>query len=288
MRSFLIFLAALGAVPAAAQQEAATTGRVYELHEVEVLPRPQNMAEFTAALAGSYPAHLRQAGVGGIVQVAFVVDAGGQPVEARVLSTPDSSFAAPSLQAVSLLRFTPAQSGGQAVAVRVEQPITWRAEAAPTAMPAEAPDPALASTWELHAVDRLPRLSNASAFYRALAREYPAELRSAGREGIVQVRFRVAEDGTVSHATVTRTTDTEFIQPTLRAVRELRFSPARRNGQRVAVWVEQPIHWSVRGPSGQPARMEGIEPGSLRRGRPSDGIRPRVGEPPPCGGGRPC
>ncbi|HEX2077838.1 MAG TPA: energy transducer TonB [Longimicrobium sp.] len=289
MRSFLILLAVVAAAPAGAQQVAASTARVYELHEVEVLPRPQNAAEFTAALAQAYPPHLREAGVGGTVQVAFVVGADGTPGEVRVVSTPDSSFSAPSVQAVSLLRFTPAQVGGQPVAVRVEQPITWRAEAAPAVVQAaDAPGPPVDTTYELSAVDVLPRVSNRSVFARALAREYPPALRNAGSEGIVQVRFRVGADGTISHPTVTRVTNAAFIQPTLRAVQELRFTPARLDGRPVAVWVEQPIHWTVQGPGGLPAQTQGSEAGSRQRERPSDLLRPRVGEPAPCAGGRPC
>lgn len=64
------------------------------------------------------------------ILLSLVVRADGQPGDIRVLSTPDSAFEAPTVQAVSLLRFTPARLGGRPVPVRVEQPITWRAEAA--------------------------------------------------------------------------------------------------------------------------------------------------------------
>lgn len=358
MRSFAVLLTLAAAVPSAAQQTQADSARVYELHEVEVLPRPQNVPDFTAALQQGYPAHLRQAGVGGIVQVAFVVGPDGQPGNVRVVSTPDSSFNAPSAQAVSLLRFIPAQVQGQPVAVRVEQPITWRIETTPAAetpssevpdslvvyaaedadgwpipqnysdfqaalrelqprdmgagpssgevvvrfvidpngqpqygqvmrsfderfnvislqavrrlrfRPAQRngapvwvwmevpvqwgqPEPApaasadSASGYELSDVDELPFLLNRDEFGRALGLSYPPGLRDAGREALVQVRFRIEPDGTTSNPVVTHSSDREFDAPTLRAVRMMRFFPARLNGRLVPVWAEQPIQWTV-------------------------------------------
>lgn len=254
MRSLSLVLALLAAAPAVAQPAA---GRVYELNEVEVLPRPQNGAEFAAALRESYPQSLREAGVGGTVHVSFVLGPDGQPGDVHVVSTPDSAFNAPTEHAVSLLRFTPAQVQGQPVAVHVEQPITWRAEPAAVAATAPvAPESGASGNaedgYELSAVDELPRPVNGPVFARSLAREYPASMRNAGTSARVVVRFLVGVDGSTSRYTITRTTHTAFNQPTLRALQALRFRPARLNGQPVKVWVEQPIEWVVNGVGGMP------------------------------------
>jgi TonB family protein len=257
MRSLAILLALVAAAPSAAQQTAADSPRVYELHEVEVLPRPQNAADFTSALGQAYPPHLRQAGVGGTVQVSFVVGPDGAPGDVRVVSTSDTSFNAPSVQAVSLLRFTPAQVQGRPVAVRVEQPITWRAEPEPdfTGQGVGADAPAAGDSvngYRLSDVQTLPQLVNREAFGRMLAREYPAALRDAGEQGTVQVRFRIEVDGTVSHVTILQSTRPEFVEPTLRSIQMMRFAPARIRGRPVRVWVEQPIMWTV---GGRPPRQ---------------------------------
>jgi TonB family protein len=270
MRSLFVLLALAAAAPAAAQQTVADSARVYGLHEVEVLPRPQNVPDFTAALQNAYPAHLRSAGVGGTVQVAFIVGPDGAPGDVRVISTPDSSFSAPSVAAVSLLRFTPAQVQGRAVAVRVEQPITWRSDAPPPAATgavirrsgggingdeAAAPSKPVirvpgdsANGYELAEVERLPRLVNGTVFGRALQREYPPYLRDARVAATVTVRFRVEADGTISQAKVTESSDERFNEPMLRAVAVLRFRPAQVNGRSVRVWVDQPIRWTVENP----------------------------------------
>lgn len=293
MRSSLVLLALMAATPAGAQQVA---GRVYELSEVEVLPRPQNLPEFRAALEHSYPPNLRDAGVDGTVHVVFVVGVDGRTSEVRVLSATDSSFSSLSVQAVSLLRFTPAQVDGQPVAVRVEQPITWRAEAPSQVAAADftgAGAPAAADTadgYQLPAVEEMPRVLNVREFARELARSYPPPLRDEGVEGLVQVRFRVERDGTTNSATIVSTTDPAFSEPSLRAVEMLRFRPGRVAGRPVRTWVEQPIYWTVA--RGGPV-LEGMEqsrPGSKgtegsRRGRLSDiipGSAPRTCD------GRPC
>lgn len=68
MRIFPAFLALLAAAPVVAQPVSPDAGRVYELSEVEVLPRPQNAAEFRAALQAAYPLPMRD----GTVHVSFV------------------------------------------------------------------------------------------------------------------------------------------------------------------------------------------------------------------------
>lgn len=249
MRSLAVLLSLIAAAPAAAQQTPSDSTRLYELHEVEVLPRPQNAGDFTAALAQAYPAHLRDAGVGGTVQVGFVVGPDGEPTEVRVLSSPDTSFDAPSVQAVSLLRFTPAQVQGRPVAVRVEQPITWRAEV-PVVAVSEPPARAKERVWELSEVEELPRPANVGVFQEALAREAARLAEHGTFAGAVQVRFRIETDGTTSNVTVTRADHRALVAPTLRALQVLRFRPARVNGRPVAAWAEQPISWVM--PEGAP------------------------------------
>lgn len=269
MRIFTLLVAILAAAaPAAAQQTPpADTSRVFELHQVQSRPRPLNVPELVAALQQAYPPELRAAGVGGTVELSFVVGADGSTGAARVLSASDSAFIAPSLQALSVLRFAPARVDGRPVAVRVQQPLQWSVAApADTAGEAEAVDAAEAAEaakkaaavaapdtgriYEMRAVTEVPRPMSTTAFQQALARGYPPALRNAGQSGRVVVRFIVDEAGRVQDPRVLRTSDRAFDAPTLEAVRQLRFHPARLNGRPVRVWVEQPIDWHVTGPPG--------------------------------------
>jgi TonB family protein len=240
MRALSLLLALMAAVPAAAQMLPPDSARIYELTEVEVLPRPRNTRVFNESMAKGYPPHLRAAGVGGTVQVEFIVGPDGWPVNVRVLSSPDSSFNVPTIRAVLLLQFTPAQVQGRPVFVRVEQPITWRVDSTGLGgceRPGE-------GEYELSAVEELPLPVNRPAFQRVLAREYPLGDDDPPVQAVVQVRFRVELDGTAGVPCVTRSTDSRFNEPTLRAIQVLRHRPARVNGRPVRAWVELPVQWA--------------------------------------------
>jgi TonB family protein len=245
MRALAVFLALVATAPAAAQIAPSDTSRIYELAEVEVLPRPQNTSLFTESLAKGYPPYLRAAGVGGTVQMEFIVGPDGWPVNVRALSAPDSGFIIPSIRAVLLLQFSPARVQGRPVFVRVEQPITWRADPAPEGAERCEHGAHLAEgEYELCEVEELPRPLNPADFRRALTRAYPLDSSQLPVGATVQVRFRVEANGTVSVPSVMRSTDPRFNEATLLVVRALRFRPAKVNGRPVKVWVEQPVQWT--------------------------------------------
>jgi TonB family protein len=102
-----------------------------------------------------------------------------------------------------------------------------------------------AGTYELRAVTAPPRALNAEDLRDALMNTYPVALRDAGVNGIVQVRFRVDAAGVPHNFTIVDSSNAAFDKPTLEAIAKLRFSPARLGERPVAVWVIQPIHWTV-------------------------------------------
>jgi TonB family protein len=239
MRALCLFLALMAGAPAVAQQLPPDTARIYELTEVEVLPRPRNVRVFNESMAKGYPPHLRAAGTGGTVQAEFIVGPDGWPVNVRVLSSADSSFNMPTVRAVLLLQFSPAQVQGRPVFVRVEQPITWRVDSTGLGgceRPGE-------GEYELAAVDQLPVPSNRAHFQRVMAREYPLAADHPPVTATVHVRFRVEVDGTASAPCVTRSTDSRFNEPSLRAISALRHRPAWVNGLPVKAWAEIPVQW---------------------------------------------
>lgn len=249
MRRLAILAAALAAIPLPAQTPSADSARVYELHEVEVLPRPQNAPELAAALQQGYPAHLRDAGVGGEVHVEFVVGTDGVPREVQVLSASDSSFGAPTVRALSALRFSPAQVQGRAVAVRVTQPIHWRIEAAPVAVRNRVVVPDSIPIHPVDSVEVRPMPQNFREFTEALREHYPRALRSTGTRAQVLAGFAVDPRGEPRYAQVVESSDSRFNAATLDAVQRLRFQPARLGGQPVWVWMEVPVEWADPGES---------------------------------------
>lgn len=84
-------------------------------------------------------------------------------------------------------------------------------------------------------LDREPR-------YRARpAPDYPFAARQTGQEGEVLVDFLVNEQGRVASARVVHSSDRIFEEPALRAVRNWRFEPGRRDGRVVAFRMTVPL-----------------------------------------------
>jgi TonB family protein len=238
----------LAAMPARGQT-ASPQDTVYAPEALTVPPRALNAAEFGEVLGRLYPAHLREAGVPGRVDVRFMVGANGLPRDPTVLSATDSLLQAPALAAVMALRFSPAEVEGRPVATWVSLPVRWEAPAPPppTADTAAAagtiPTLAPGHTYEVEDVDQPPRLLNRGHLVSALEREFPRALRDAGTQGEVEVRFKVSPRGVVSDLSITRSSDPGFNTPSMNVVRGLRFAPARLDGEPVPVWVRLPIQW---------------------------------------------
>lgn len=99
------------------------------------------------------------------------------------------------------------------------------------------------STLSDDAVEEWPQMLNAQELQRQLSRNYPPELRDAGVPGVVELKFRVMEDGRVDSTTISvvRSSHPEFTVVGIRVAGSARFLPARIYGRPVAVWVTQPF-----------------------------------------------
>ncbi len=267
MRTLLAALSLLLAASPAAAQEAPSpdSGRVYELADVETQPRPLNVVDLRAALDAGFPPERLANGAGGTVNVSFVVGADGAVRQARVVSSTDAAFDAPSLSALAVLRFSPATEGGTPVATRVEIPIQWQAPA-PVAQADHAGEGVVSPagvteegervyamsgvvaegrTYELSEVEFRPRPRSAADLSHQQVRNRPPGLGGQATRATaeVQVRFRVNVDGTTDSFTIIRSTDTRYDAASIQALRNLRFFPGKVDGQSVAVWMELPLEW---------------------------------------------
>jgi TonB family protein len=104
--------------------------RVFDLEELERLPKLLNAAEVMATMRRVYPARLREAGIGGQATVEFVIRESGtvDPSTIRVLATTREEFREPGAGAARELRFDPGQRGGRSVPVRIVLPLSWQPE----------------------------------------------------------------------------------------------------------------------------------------------------------------
>ena len=117
--------ATLLALPLAARAQDA--GKIYDLSEVDVMPKLTSSSFMAKIINDAYPANLRKAGVGGAVQMEFVVDEKGK-VD---VSSIDAFSGNPALteaakQVAPKLEFAPAKVKGTAVKSRVVLPLIFK------------------------------------------------------------------------------------------------------------------------------------------------------------------
>jgi TonB family protein len=75
--------------------------------------------------------------------------------------------------------------------------------------------------------------------------EYPLDLWDANVEGVTLLRVRVTEMGIVDSVEVLEGSGyPAFDSAAVRGALDLRYSPARKNGQRTTVWAKVPVHFT--------------------------------------------
>ena len=103
------------------------TGQVYQLAELSEAPTLRSPRDAQAAVLRTYPRALRDAGIGGKVQVRFVVRADGtvDPSSIEVLAASQEVFAQAAVEALREIRFVPGRRDGQPVASVVIMPVVY-------------------------------------------------------------------------------------------------------------------------------------------------------------------
>jgi TonB family protein len=144
---------------------------------------------------------------------------------------------------------------------------------------------ALPVGYELAGVEKQPELANGPAVVTALSRAFPPRLRAAGDSGLVVIRMRLREDGTVDTSSihVVRTTHPGFSDAARRVAAVMRFRPARVGGKAVPVWLTLPVSFASRA-GAAPAFVPLGSSGPDRRAWPApEVVRPADPAPPPTG-----
>lgn len=102
-------------------------------------------------------------------------------------------------------------------------------------------------TYSAKMVDVAVKLINGNDVARVLSRRYPRMLREAGVEGRVVVQFVVDTNGRVEPGSIKVITASEegFSDPSVAAVKEFRFRPAKRQGRSVRQIVQLPVTWQL-------------------------------------------
>jgi TonB family protein len=90
-------------------------------------------------------------------------------------------------------------------------------------------------------------LERPAPLYGEVPIDYPLELWDQDVEGETLLRVRVTDMGHVDSVVVLEPSGHEaFDSAAITGARDLLFKPARKNGKRIAVWAEVPVHFSKR------------------------------------------
>ncbi len=116
------------AAPTAARAQDAT--RTYTFAEVETKPSLASVANFQRVVSEGYPEDLRRRHVGGIAEIAFVVDANGrvEPGSVEVVDATHPAFGEAAKLVLLQTGFKPGKVSGSPVRVKVSLPIVYRVQ----------------------------------------------------------------------------------------------------------------------------------------------------------------
>lgn len=132
IRSRLSFAAVAAAtvtllMPVAAHAQDAS--KAYSLAEVQTKPSLASVATFQRIVSEGYPEDLKRRRLGGIAEVAFIVDAAGkvEPSSVEVVDATQPAFGEAAKKALLQAGFNPGKVSGSAVRTKVSLPIVYKA-----------------------------------------------------------------------------------------------------------------------------------------------------------------
>lgn len=127
-RSLLPVLATVLCAGPFARSAAAQDDKVYPIAEVTNPPKLSSTVQAARLISESYPADLKSRGVGGMVELQFVVDSKGK-VEAgsvEVVDATQTALGEAAKKVVARLDFAPGKLNGTAVKTKVVLPIIYK------------------------------------------------------------------------------------------------------------------------------------------------------------------
>lgn len=108
---------------------AAQDDKVYPISEVTNPPKLASSTNAARLIQESYPADLKSRGVGGMVELQFVVDAKGKvdPSTVEVVDATQTALGEAAKKVAAKLDFNPGKVNGSAVKTKVVLPIIYKA-----------------------------------------------------------------------------------------------------------------------------------------------------------------
>jgi TonB family protein len=230
-----------------------------------VSPELRNRQEFVQLLRQSYPAELRDAGIGGTAIAPRADRHGGH----RPGDTGDGEYGASALdeaaqQVMGEARFTPARNrdeGGAGVGAAAGDASARARRRGPTRRPSAAPhrlarhrsrapgERPAAEAPTFTPFTQAPELRNREEFQQALRDRYPDDMRDAGIGGTILLHVFIDTEGRVAETRVAEGSGhAQLDEAAEEVMREARFAPARNRDEIVPVWIQLPVSFRAPAP----------------------------------------
>jgi TonB family protein len=211
-----------------------------------VRPEIDNRTEIARVLEREYPPLLRDAGIGGTVNVWFFIDETGKVRKVQVnKSSGHKALDEAALRVAAAIEFTPALNRDTAVPVWISLPITFTVAGGGREAPKAPADLSSAPTFTPFTVR--PDIKNREEVARAMEQEFPPLLRDAGIGGTINVWFFVDENGVVQRTLVNESSGHEALdEAAIRVADIIQFTPALNRDTAVPVWISLPITFTSR------------------------------------------
>ncbi len=205
-------------------------------------PRPDNSALADGApliqswTPAAYPPELRNARVGGYVQVRIVVDEAGRVTQARTLNASEERLGEAALAAVRTWTFSPAREGGKAIAMCLDVPFMFD----PTK-----PEPKKVSLLPpMHLLPK-PAARTPAELKASPLGDYPESLRPRRIAGRVVFECEVTPEGRAGLVRVLAATHADFVAPTLEGSARWEFKPAQQGDLPVRAELRGEVSFDV-------------------------------------------
>jgi len=205
-----------------------------------------------------YPKEAREAGIEGMAVVQFIVEKDGSIADAKIVRSIGGGCDEEVLKVVYMMpNWIPGKQAGEPVRVQFNLPVKFKLD------PKAASDKKkVADSKPLFApcedAENQVKCANGKMFDFIIDNlKYPKAAKEAGVEGMVVVKFKIAEDGAVQEAKVVKGIGGGCDEEALRVVNLMpNWVPATQDGKRVATELTLPFKFAL--PKDEPEQDSGV------------------------------
>ena len=234
-------------VPASVLAQEARGGTVYTIGNGVSAP------VLVKEVKPQYTPDAMRARIQGVVTLECIVRTDGTVGDATVKNGLNPELDQEAIKAVGQWRFKPGRKDGRAVPVRVrlEMTFTLRDKPATPLFPIRPPAGAGAVTPNAQKTAAGPVYKPGEGVLtpvvvREVKPQYTARANDAKIQGVVELACVVETDGSVGDVTVTKPLDEDLDQEAVKAARQWRFEPGKKDGKAVRVQITLEMTFTVR------------------------------------------